>query len=147
MQNDRCARHDAPGFLATHAERLFTRLVDARLRPHGISLAQLSPLLLLARSGPLLQRDLVAGSAIAQPAMVALLGKLEAAGFIVRSPHAGDRRAALIALTPAGKKLVRAAGPMLERTNRDALAGFSDTETATLTALMQRLIRNLEAAD
>ncbi|MGF9566618.1 hypothetical protein AAIH70_24205 [Neorhizobium sp. BT27B] len=75
----------APGYLANHAARVFNRLVDAALRPYGLSLSLIGPIMLLSWKGPMLQRDLVRSSAIKQPAMVALLDKLEA---ITRYCHA-----------------------------------------------------------
>lgn len=59
----------APGYLANHAARVFNRLVDAQLRPHGVSLALIGPIMLLSWKGPMLQRDLVIASAVKQPAM------------------------------------------------------------------------------
>ncbi|WP_347302057.1 hypothetical protein V5740_08470 [Croceibacterium sp. TMG7-5b_MA50] len=38
----------APGYLANHAARVFNRLVDAALRPHGMSLALIGPVMLLS---------------------------------------------------------------------------------------------------
>jgi hypothetical protein len=61
----------APGYLANHAARVFNRLVDGRLREHGLTLSLTGPLLLLLWKGPMLQRDLVRHSAVKQPAMVA----------------------------------------------------------------------------
>ncbi len=87
----------APGYLANHATRVLNRLVDAELRPHGVSLALIGPIMLLSWKGPMLQRDLVIASAVKQPAMVALLDKLEGLLLIKRTPSPQDRRAALVA--------------------------------------------------
>ncbi len=75
----------APGYLANHAARVFNRLVDAELRPHGVSLALIGPIMLLSWKGPMLQRDLVIASAVKQPAMVTLLDKLEGLKLIKRT--------------------------------------------------------------
>jgi MarR family transcriptional regulator for hemolysin len=141
--DDICARHDAPGLLAIDAARRFTRSMDMALAPLGVSLAQLSPLMLLRREGPMSQRDLVRGSSIGQPAMVAALAKLEGAGFVTRTPDASDRRSAAIALTPLGETVVAKARPLLVGGNEKALMGFSAQETMTLQALMSRMIQNL----
>ena len=94
----------APGYLANHAARLSNRGVDAALYPHDLSLALIGPLLLLFRKGLMLQRDLVRASAVKQPAMIALLDKLEAMALIARAPAAGDRRAAMVRLTERGQE-------------------------------------------
>ncbi|RYH18152.1 MAG: MarR family transcriptional regulator, partial [Alcaligenaceae bacterium] len=72
----------APGYLLNDASKSFHRLVDSMLRPHDLSMGLLGPLLLLNWKGPMLQRDLVRSAAVKQPAMVAILDKLEAAGAI-----------------------------------------------------------------
>ncbi|MBB4132647.1 hypothetical protein GGR62_003472 [Xanthomonas campestris] len=48
----------APGYLANHATRVFNRLVDAQLPPHGVSLTLIGPIMLLSWKGPMLQRHL-----------------------------------------------------------------------------------------
>lgn len=134
----------APGYLANHAARVFNRNVDGVLREHGLSLGLLAPVLLLAWRGPMRQRDLVAASAVKQPAMVALLGKLETMGLIVRTPAPGDRRAATVTLTEAGERLAAIGGNALRQENGRGLDGFSAEESRTLVALLQRFISGLE---
>lgn len=134
----------APGYLANHAARVFNRLVDAELRPHGVSLALIGPIMLLSWKGPMLQRDLVIASAVKQPAMVALLDKLEEQKLIKRTATPQDRRAALVSLTARGRKVAELGGRVLIDLNTDALKGFSPEEAQNTIAFMQRLIINME---
>jgi MarR family transcriptional regulator, transcriptional regulator for hemolysin len=134
----------APGYLANHAARVFNRVVDAALRPHGVSLALIGPIMLLSWKGPMLQRDLVRDSAVKQPAMVALLGKLEAMGLIAREALAEDRRAAMVSLTKRGAEIAAIGGAALIDANERGVAGMSAAEAAQLVQLLQRLIANLE---
>ncbi|KTF69737.1 transcriptional regulator [Sphingomonas sp. WG] len=136
----------APGYLANHAARVFNRLVDSRLRPHGLTLALLGPILLLSWKGPMRQRDLVADSAVKQPAMVALLAKLEALALIARTPSADDRRAALVSLTERGMAAAALGREILLDANALGVAALSPEEAQALTRLLQRLIANLESA-
>jgi MarR family transcriptional regulator for hemolysin len=140
----RAAGAVAPGYLANHAARVFNRLVDAQLRPHGMSLALLTPLLLLSRHGPMLQRDLVLHAAVAQPAMVALLAKLEAAGLVARVPDLKDKRAATINVTEAGEAMASLGRVALMDANLEGLVGFAPDEVTALSGLLQRLIDNLQ---
>lgn len=133
----------APGYLANHAAKIFNRSVDGLLRPHGLSLALIGPLLLLSWKGGMLQRDLVRASAVKQPAMVAMLDKLEAMGLIERLPSTEDRRAAMVRLTEAGRAAAAFGGHTLVEVNELGLAGFSMKEAALLVRLLQRLIHNL----
>ena len=134
----------APGYLANHAARVFNRTVDARLREHGLTLALIGPLLLLNWKGSMLQRDLVQASAIKQPAMVALLDKLEAMAMITREVLPTDKRAATVRLTDAGSAAARTGGQILHAVNDLGVAGFTDEEAATFIGFLGRLIGNLE---
>ncbi|WP_395942911.1 MarR family winged helix-turn-helix transcriptional regulator [Brevundimonas sp.] len=137
----------APGYLTNHAARAFNRLVDTALRPHGVSLSLLGPIMLLSWKGPMLQRDLVRDSAVKQPAMVAVLRKLEGMNLIQRSTTETDRRAAVVSLTSQGELLAEAGGNALIQANIVGLKGFSEADAAQLVSLLQRLIVSLEAAD
>ncbi|MCJ2130445.1 MarR family winged helix-turn-helix transcriptional regulator [Methylobacterium sp. E-045] len=139
-----CTCEDAPGFLANHVARLFIRAVDRDLAPLGLSVAQISPLLLLSAQGPLLQRDLVRQSPNGQPAMVATLSRLERAGLIERQRHEGDGRAALIALTASGHEAVKAASSALASGNETALSGFAPAQRELAVELLKRMASNLE---
>ena len=134
----------APGYLANHAARVFNRAVDDGLRPHGLTLALIGPLLLLSWKGAMLQRDMVRASAIKQPAMVALLDKLEAMGMIERQVMAADKRASAVSLTEAGRAGAAIGRTVLLDVNAMGVAGLTDAEAAQLVGLLVRLIANLE---
>ena len=136
----------APGYLAHHAARVFDRLVDNHLRPHGLSLSMLAPIMALSWRGPLRQTDLVRIAAIKQPAMAAVLDKLERAGHVVREPSATDRRAAQVRLTDSGARMAIIGGDTLRAANAIATQDLSDEEAQLVVALLQRVIRNLERA-
>ncbi|TCL90744.1 DNA-binding MarR family transcriptional regulator [Rhizobium sp. PP-WC-2G-219] len=134
----------APGYLANHAARVFNRLVDTALRPYGLSLSLIGPIMLLSWKGPMLQRDLVRSSAVKQPAMVALLDKLEAMTLIHRSPSSTDRRAAMVDLTSQGQEAALRGRDALLAANAKGLEGFSPEEATLMVQLFQRLIENFE---
>ncbi len=91
----------------------------------------------------MLQRDLVTFSSVKQPAMVALLDKLEAAGLIRRSPSETDKRAALVALTEEGEHTAVLARRTLLDVNSEATAGFTDAEAEQFALLLRRFTENL----
>jgi DNA-binding MarR family transcriptional regulator len=135
----------ATGYLANHASRVFNRLVDSRLRNHDLSLSLIGPLLLLSWKGPMLQRDLVQHSAVKQPAMVALLDKLEAAGMIGRAQSTSDKRAATVELTDSGREAAAIGRNVLLEMNEKAVDGFATEDAALVVKLLSRVIANLEA--
>lgn len=135
----------APGYLANHAARVFNRMVDAALRPHGLPLGLIGPIMLLSWKGAMLQRDLVKSSAVKQPAMVALLDKLEAMDLINRIPSSTDRRAAMVELTERGIEAASFGRTALLAANEQGLQGFSPEEVTVMVKLFQRLIENFES--
>lgn len=137
----------APGFLVNHAAQVFNRLVDAALRPHGMSLALIGPIMLLSWKGPMLQRDMAHWSAVKQPALVALLDKLEGLGHIARVKMPNDRRAAMVSLTAQGQQMAVLGREALLSGNAVGIAGFSQDEAAMLVALLQRLVANFSEQD
>jgi len=136
----------APGYLANHAMRVFNRAVDTRLRAHGLTLSLIGPLLLLSWKGTMLQRDMVRASAIKQPAMVALLDKLEAMDLVRREALATDKRAATVHLTDAGLAAANIGRAALLEANAVGVAGFTDHEAAALVGLLGKFITNLQNA-
>lgn len=135
---------DAPGYLANHAATVFNRVVDTALRPHGVTLSLIGPIMLLSWKGPMAQRDLVCSSAVKQPAMVALLARLQAMELVTRTPHPTDRRSSMLALTDRGFEIAAIGREVLLGKNVTALSGFSASEAGILTTLLHRLIVNLE---
>lgn len=135
----------APGYLANHAARAFNRMVDARLRDHGLTLALIGPLLLLSWKGAMLQRDIVRASAVKQPAMVALLDKLQAMSLIEREALLSDKRAAAVRLTAAGENAAAIGRRVLLDVNAVGVAGFTQEEATLFVGFLGRLIANLDA--
>lgn len=134
---------DTAGYLVHAAARLFMRSLDKELRRLNITAAQLAPLLLLSEHGSLVQRDLVKLSATAQPAMVAMLRRLEQDGLVVRTGDASDARAVRFDLTGAGRQVVRTATQMLNAVNERCLTDFKAHENASLLRSLKKMIGNL----
>lgn len=134
----------SPGYLVYLASLLFSRATDRDLKPLGVTAAQLAPLLILDGRGPLVQRDLLKAWSVAQPAMVALLGRLETNDLITRRADELDGRASLVALTEKGRQVVAAATPILVRARTRGLDGFTAAEAEDLIGLLERLVGNLK---
>jgi DNA-binding MarR family transcriptional regulator len=134
----------APTFWINHASRLILRHFEQKLRPLGFGMAYLPAAVALEDDEPLLQAELAERAHVEQPTMAALLGRMERDGLIARKPHPSDKRATLISLTKAARANLPMARERLREGADRALAGFSERERATLLALLQRVVKNLD---
>ncbi|HEV7942400.1 MAG TPA: MarR family transcriptional regulator [Solirubrobacteraceae bacterium] len=84
-------------------------MLSRRLRPtfagSGLTPSQTSILLTVNRHGPLRLTDLAAIESINPTMLSRITGRLSELGLIARTPDAGDRRAALVESTPAGRRM------------------------------------------
>jgi DNA-binding MarR family transcriptional regulator len=77
-----------------------------RLAPSQVSSTTITTLDTLQAHGPLRISELAEREAISQPGMTTLVNRLEAAGQAERSPDPTDGRAALVRITPAGRRVL-----------------------------------------
>jgi MarR family transcriptional regulator, transcriptional regulator for hemolysin len=72
--------------------------------------------------------------------MVVTLDELEASGLAERRPSAVDRRARVIAVTPAGARKVREAEEISERIRADVLASLDPEDRDAFVRALSRLV-------
>lgn len=136
----------SPGHLISLAARGFTRLSEARLKPLGFGVGHLPVLVALQDGQASSQRELARFARIEQPSMAQMLTRMERDGLIQRTPDPLDKRSSQINLTESARTRLPDACAVLFDGNRDALDGFTEEEAAQLTALLTRLIANLDRA-
>jgi DNA-binding MarR family transcriptional regulator len=103
-------------------------VVRREMAQAGISLAQGRTLATLEREGPRPLTWLAEVEQVTQPSMSYLVGRMEAAGLILRSADPDDRRLVIVSITAAGRA---ALGEIIDRRNQ----------------LLARKLGGLEAAD
>jgi len=103
-----------------------------------LSLTQVTVLGRLDRGGPAGVSDLAAGERVRPQSMASTVAALLTAGLVSRAPDPGDRRRALIDLTPAGREALTA-----DRSRRDRW--LADAIERDLTARERRVLS--EAAE
>ena len=84
-------------------------------------------------------KDLSASSMVTSAAIAQRLNRLEAQGYVQRSPSCADRRGKLVSLTDAGRAAVDAALPDHVATEPRLLATLDEDERAALAALLAKL--------
>lgn len=78
------------------------------LRDANVTEQQWRVLRVLDDSGPAEPTDLAKSALLFAPSVARILKELGERGLVTRAPHAGDRRRAIVTLSPAGKALVEA---------------------------------------
>jgi len=133
------------GLRLNQTARAVGRAFDEALAEQGGSLPVWLILLNLKIRKPGTQRELADAVGITEATLTHHLNSMDTAGLITRTRDAANRRVQVVALTEAGEaaflRLRDAAIAFDTRLN----AGFTDSDVATLTALLGRLTANVGA--
>jgi DNA-binding MarR family transcriptional regulator len=112
-----------------------------RRRSRTLSLTALSTLATLERTGPRRLTDLAVTEEVTQPSMTSLVTQLEQLGLAERRRDRLDARVALVAITRAGRQLMR----KRRQAGAEALTGLIDKldaqDAAELNAVLPALLR------
>lgn len=134
---------DSTGFLlswvAAHASDRFN---DA-LREVGLTAHQLGVMTLLV-DGPQMQARLSEQLEVFQPVMVTLINELEAAGFVRRAAHPGDRRAVDVHLEPAGAERLARAGAAMSAATDQIFGGLATADRESLHRILLHMSQTLD---
>jgi MarR family transcriptional regulator, organic hydroperoxide resistance regulator len=85
--------------------------VDARLRAdHDLPLTHFEPMAVIERMGTCRVYDIAIELGITTGGTSKLVDRIEEQGYLRRRPNPDDRRSSLLELTPAGRRVVKAAG-------------------------------------
>ncbi|WP_116091500.1 MarR family winged helix-turn-helix transcriptional regulator [Sphingomonas crusticola] len=136
-----------PGHYFSRIARGIARVGDGRLRTLGFATAQLPVLTALKDGGKLSQGDLARRAKVEQPTMAQLLARMERDGIVRREPDPADRRSSLISLTDQARARLPAGRQILIEGNKEIVRGLSESEVATLLALLERVLANVEALE
>lgn len=140
-------RETSAGYMANWAARLFSRELERQLAPTGIAPAYMPVLFALADGSTLTQKELARRAAVEQPTMAATLKRMERDGMIYRRQDPGDKRSALVALTPLALGKVETVERVVTAINALALEQLDAGERRQFLSLLGRVIAVLEAQD
>lgn len=140
-------RETSAGYMTNWAARLFSRELERQLAPTGIAPAYMPVLFALADGSRLTQKELARRAAVEQPTMAATLNRMERDAMIDRRPDPGDKRSALVALTPLALGKVETVERVVSAINTLALEQLTPTERSQFLGLLARVIGVLEAQD
>ena len=135
------------GFLTRIAFRSFSRALEMRTQPHGVSSGQWRFLRVLWQEDGLTQRELSRRVGMREPTTVIALKSLEKSGFVRREQSTEDRRRVHVYLTPLAKRLEKKLLPAVAEVNRIATDGLTPKEVDQLRRLLIKVGTNLAMDD
>ena len=129
---------DDLSFLLARANALSIAAANAALADLGLRVRSYSVLSLAAEPSPPSQREIAEFLRLDPSQVVALVDDLQKAGLVTREPDPRDRRANVIAATPAGRTLLARARESVLRAEHELHSELTETERATLSALLRK---------
>lgn len=127
------------GALLAGATRRLIEEERPLLEAHGLTMWGYIALSRLAEEPAASQLLLAESMGYDKTRLITLLDALEADGLLTRQPDPTDRRARIIALTPTGRKLHRAARRSIQTMEKRLLSEVSDADIRRLRAVLGAL--------
>ena len=133
------------GYLVRQTHRAFTRALQARIAPHGVSIGMWYFLRVLWQEDGISQRELSQRVGMMEPTTASALNNMERKGFVRRLRNRTDRRIVNVFLTERGRALRRELLPLAADVNEVALRGVSADDIGKLRAVLAKLQAGLDA--
>lgn len=138
-------QYDRFGDVLAGVLKTWRSVLDARLRPFGLSQARWQVLLKLLRANqPLAQCDLALRIGIEPASLVRLLDVLQQEGLVVRDADPVDRRSKLVSLTDAGRALSAELSVAAELLRTEVLGCISADDLECCTSVLEQLHQRIE---
>lgn len=119
--------------------------LDRRMSAIGLTDAQWKPLLLLRQGTCITAADIARLACHDTGAVTRVLDRLEAKGLVQRIRSESDRRVIKLELTPEGEKISAEVPVILSELLNQMLTGFSAEEFALVSALLKRMLGNIQS--
>jgi MarR family transcriptional regulator, transcriptional regulator for hemolysin len=131
-------------FLLAHTSHVLTTRTTAALAEIGLTPRAIC-VLMHAEPGDLTQIELASVVDVDKTTMVVTLDELEAAGYALRVPAPADRRARLVTLTSAGRKVTAAGRKIIDRVHHEVLDTLPPAKRAAFLDAMTSLAEGILA--
>ncbi len=135
------------GYLLRIAFRSFSRALERRTLPHGISSGQWRFLRMLWVEDGITQRELSRRVGMREPTTVAAINSLEKAGLVVRRKSSEDRRKAFVYLTARAKRLKTKLLPHVAEVNEIGLKGLTPAQIVLMRTALLKVVENFSNDD
>jgi DNA-binding MarR family transcriptional regulator len=135
------------GYLFRIAFRSFSRALERRTLPFGVTSGQWRFLRVLWVEDGLTQIELSRRVGMREPTTVAAVNGLERAGFVARRKNSADLRKVHVHLTNRAKRLKDKLIPVVAEVNALGLKGLSPQQVKVLRMALLRVMDNLNGDD
>jgi len=135
------------GYLFRIAFRSFSRALERRTLPFGVTSGQWRFLRVLWVEDGLTQIELSRRVGMREPTTVAAVNGLERAGFVARRKSSADLRKVHVHLTKRAKRLKERLLPLVAEVNALGLKGLSPQQVKLLRSGLLRIMDNLSRDD
>jgi MarR family transcriptional regulator, organic hydroperoxide resistance regulator len=125
--------------------QLFRDSMDERLRPWGVTAAQLHVLAKLEHEPGISGARLARSCMVTPQTTQVLLRGIEQNGWIVRIRHPENERILLATLTPSGKRILAKSRTVVGKVYTQMLDGLAAQDVRVLESLLSHCAANLES--
>lgn len=132
------------GYLLRDTYRAFTKILQARISAHGVTIGQWYFLRALWDEDGLTQRELSQRVGMMEPTTVTALNGMERKGYVKRVRNTEDKRKVNIYLTDKGRALRNVLLPHAIDVNIRAVAGVPAEDVEAVRRTLNAMKRNLE---
>ena len=133
------------GYLLRDTYRAFTKILQARISAHGVTIGQWYFLRVLWDEDGLTQRELSQRVGMMEPTTVTALNGMEKRGYVKRVRNTDDKRKVNIYLTDRGKALRNVLLPHAIDVNIRSVAGVPQEDVEAVRRTLHAMKQNLEA--
>lgn len=132
--------YELAGFNIRRLHQISVSIFDHEMETAGLALTQVQYGALQAIAAyPGIDQGTLAGLiAYDRVTIGGVVDRLVAKALVTRSISSKDRRARKLDITPAGRRLLKAAAPLVRKLQRRILAGLTAQERAAFTALLAK---------
>ena len=131
------------GYLLRDLYRSFSKVLESRIKPHGVGMGQWYFLRELWAEDGLTQGDLSARAGMTAPTTVVAIRRMVNDGLVLRRQDNRDRRKVRIYLTKKGRRFRDELLPLALGVTNVATDGFSQKEIQQFRSMIDRMKRNL----
>ena len=131
--------YDMPGHLIRRAQQISTALFAEECAGFDLTSVQYAALVAIKANPAVDATRLSQLIAFDRSTIGGVLERLEAKGWILRTPSATDRRVKLLRLTLEGERLLRAVDPAVRRVQQRLLEPLAPADRAAMLRLLAQL--------